>query len=730
MQNLGKMFSLMRINFLKTIILGIFLLQPVMAWSQETQAADKAVEPSWTAPDIVALPVDWWSKFFSENKEVFRIRAELLTTKVNEYVGSLDAENLVAAQASVKTLRSNLDTVLSLQGTPAAPQNTALPTLDSYTLKQLLDLRERWREGRSKLDVLELEKQQLSKQKQLLAQRRDLALTQFADTDPSSPARLLAGLHRINLRLEQYFLEKQLADKTAQQAQLGSYLDDVSQKITYAASHLLTDDLSLKDLDSAIHRLSDTMTGATGKLAAIQQKLLDAINADKPNKYKILDLKQQLTKVSVEEMLARLKLELEYAKRDWFLLRTGTITSTLDLHKSDPTLRTLLDEATQQSALWTEASRNTLITPAPDKGRTAKRTYNQAQTNAHKTLSEVADITATMDNLSLVQAQVASESLKLEQGFGGVWLRIRLFTDELWAKSKALLNISLFHFGDSPVTAGGLTKALLIFLFFWALSWIIRHLLDRLVRRQQFQQGSFYASGRVLHYIILTIAVIAALGSLGLDFSSFALIAGALSVGIGFGLQTVVLNFVSGLILLFEGSIRVGDYVELDSGLMGVVREIRSRATLITTNDNIDVIVPNSELTANRMINWTLRESIARMRIPFAVAYGSDKELVKQAALDAVDEGEFCIRHTIGRKPAVRLISFGENALNFELRVWVNRQGVRRPIFVRSSILWALDNKFRENGLRVPFPQREVHVRKESGVLSPQRPELEPSDDQ
>ena len=113
------------------------------------------------------------------------------------------------------------------------------------------------------------------------------------------------------------------------------------------------------------------------------------------------------------------------------------------------------------------------------------------------------------------------------------------------------------------------------------------------------------------------------------------MVAGALSVGIGFGLQSVVLNFVSGLILLFEGSIRVGDYVELDTGdadtnLMGAVKEIRSRATLINTNDNLDVIVPNSELVGNRMTNWTLRESTARMRIPFSVAYGTDKELVKK----------------------------------------------------------------------------------------------------
>ncbi len=718
----------MSINFFKLTILGVLLLQPAITWSQETEPVSKAVEPTWEAPEVIALPVDWWSDFISEDTEVFRQRAELLSKKVSEYISSLDAANLVAAQTSANTLRANLDTALSLQASPASAPKETLPIHDSYTLQQFLDLRKLWRDGKSQQEVLELEKQQLSAQHQLLTQRRDQILAQYANAEPSSPARLLAGLRRINLRLELYSLEKQLDAKTAQQAQLDNYLDDVNQKLKYAAGHLLADDLSLSKLDSTIRGLNEEVTKATRKLTVIQKKLLDEVNADKPDTYKILYLKQQLTGVSVEQFLAQLKAELEYAKRDWLLLRSGAATSTLDLHKSDPSLSALFDEAAQQTALWTDASRNTLITPAPGKNRRAQGNYNAAQTNAHRTLTEIADVNATLDNLSLVRDQVAKESLKLEQGFGGVWLRIKLFSQDLWLQSKELLNVSLFSIGEKPVTAGGIIKALIIFLLFWALSWLIRHFLDRLERQQHFELGSFYAGGRVLHYIILTVAGIAALGSLGLDFSSFALIAGALSVGIGFGLQTVVLNFVSGLILLFEGSIRVGDYVEMDSGVMGVVKEIRSRATLINTNDNVDVIVPNSELASNRMINWTLRESIARMRIPFSVAYGSDKELVQKAALEAAAEGEYCIRHTPGRRPAVRMISFGENGLHFELRVWVNRQGVRRPIFVRSSILWALDSKFQENGIKVPFPQRDLHLRDGSAVLAPQGPLLEPSD--
>ena len=720
-------------KFYKSIIIGIFLLQPVFGWSQETAPSSEAGAPSWVPPDIIELPIDWWPGFITENTEVFRIRADLLSASVNDHINGLDADNLVAAQAGLNTLRTNIDNALTLQATSVILQIDALPTLDSYSMQQLLDLRKQWRDGDSQLKTLQLEQEQFNRQLSLLEQRRDLLLTQYADADPSSPARLLAGLRRINLQFERYALEKQRGAKVAQQEQLDGYLDDATQKIKYATEHLLADDLVLAELDSSIQKLNDEATMSTGKLAAVQQKLLDAINGEEPDTYTVLKLKQQLTEISVEELLAQLKIELEYAKRDWFLLRSGAATSTRDLHKTDPVLRALLHEAAQQSSLWSHASQNTLVTPAPEKDRKAKKAYDEAQSDAHRTLSLIAEVDATIDNLSLVQDQVSSESLTLTRGFGGGWLRIKLLGQNLWAHSKALINVSLFHLGERPVTAGGIFKALIIFLLFWALSWLIRHILDRLERRQNFQQGSFYAGGRVLHYIILTIAGFVALGSIGLDFSSFALVAGALSVGIGFGLQSVVLNFVSGLILLFEGSIRVGDYVELDSGdadtnLMGAVKEIRSRATLINTNDNLDVIVPNSELVGNRMTNWTLRESTARMRIPFSVAYGTDKEMVKKAALEAAAEGEFCIQHTPGYEPAVRMISFGDNGLNFELRVWVNRQGVRRPIFVRSSILWAMDTKFKENGIKVPFPQRDLHLKESSSPLNPEEPLLDPAE--
>ena len=254
--------------------------------------------------------------------------------------------------------------------------------------------------------------------------------------------------------------------------------------------------------------------------------------------------------------------------------------------------------------------------------------------------------------------------------------------------------------------------ALVILFVAMLLSRGIRHALQRVAGSESSgTQASVYTVSRLTHYFIVILALFIALSSIGLDFGNLALVAGALSVGIGFGLQSIVNNFVSGLIILFEHSLRVGDYIELDTGLTGTVKSINVRSTLINTNDNIDIVVPNSEFVTTRLKNWTLGERILRVRIPFGVAYGSDKELVKKAALEATADVQFTLTNMKGREPDVWLTEFGDSSLNFLLLVWVNRQGAKRPTRTRSAYLWALESKLSEYGIEIPFPQRDLHVR-------------------
>jgi small-conductance mechanosensitive channel len=156
--------------------------------------------------------------------------------------------------------------------------------------------------------------------------------------------------------------------------------------------------------------------------------------------------------------------------------------------------------------------------------------------------------------------------------------------------------------------------------------------------------------------------------------------------------------------------------VELESGLHGEVRDINMRYTLIATNDNIDILVPNSEFITGRVVNWTHGERSRRLRIPFAVAYGSDKELVKRAALEAAAEVPFTLALDGPRRPQVWLVDFADSSLGFELVVWLTPDATKRPSAVKAAYLWALETALRRHGVEVPYPQRDLHLRSLFGL--------------
>ena len=176
-------------------------------------------------------------------------------------------------------------------------------------------------------------------------------------------------------------------------------------------------------------------------------------------------------------------------------------------------------------------------------------------------------------------------------------------------------------------------------------------------------------------------------------------------------MQTLISNFVAGLIILFERSLKVGDFVELSTGLSGEVREINIRSTLITTNDNVDILVPNSEFVNSQVTNWTMRDTQRRVHIPFGVAYGTDKELVKTAVLEAAEEVKWSLLHDVNKQPQVWFVQFGDSSLNFELVVWLKPEAVKRPSAVQAAYLWEIETRLKKYSIEIPFPQRDLHLR-------------------
>ncbi len=224
------------------------------------------------------------------------------------------------------------------------------------------------------------------------------------------------------------------------------------------------------------------------------------------------------------------------------------------------------------------------------------------------------------------------------------------------------------------------------------------------------ETGAQYAVASLTQYALWVIGLLIGLRILSINLTAIAVIAGALDVGIGFGLQNVVANFVCGLVLLVEPTIRVNDRITME-GVEGKVRAVNVRSTIIQTNDNISVIVPNSELISGKVINWSIGDPKVRIHAPVGVAYGSNLETVTRALLSVAAETEGVLKHPA---PEVRFIEFGDSSLNMELLVWKGEAA--QHFLLRSRLNFAIDAASRREGVEVPFPQRDVHVKSAGGL--------------
>jgi small-conductance mechanosensitive channel len=246
-----------------------------------------------------------------------------------------------------------------------------------------------------------------------------------------------------------------------------------------------------------------------------------------------------------------------------------------------------------------------------------------------------------------------------------------------------------------------------------------RTLRTRVLAHSKMDIGLQYAIARMAGYIVLVLGLAVGLDTVGINLSSLAVVAGALSVGIGFGLQNVVNNFVSGLIILAERPIQIGDRVDLGGGTIGKVSKIGARSTKVITGDNIVIIVPNSDFVSNRVINWTHSDPRVRIRLPVGVAYGTDPRLVEKLLMEIAAGQKDVLKDPA---PAVHFLGFGDSALNFELLVWWG-QGAQSPEVLQSQLNFAICDKFKERHIEIPFPQRDLHVQEPLQVELKQQPQ-------
>jgi potassium efflux system protein len=679
--------------------------------------------PPPSAPDPARLPADWWSYFAPAepiDAEALAARVEQAVAVLDTTAGSLDpldVERREQLQAQIDAVREALQRYQEDSGTGPVALTPLAPVLEAYTLEEAYTRHRRWLALTAEItferdeidwrsDLLAAERRQHSREK--------VGYLELPETEPERlPSGLELMLSRVQLELNARSLQRRrarLQQLEDQRRQLADELEVIGDRLTAAPDEAEQWNARRAQAEATIARLREPGPAAGSTLASSRSAEVERLAA--------LEALVQQARILASELNAQ---------------RTGLAAALVTLVTAEEPLdpQPLTEQIDLADAPMADAERRlqywrrtlSRLQDVQD-GQGGAGADDAARTRAEQ---RVLAATATgIENLAQATQAVAYEREALAFTLSMLDRRMRLGEDTLtrswsvtleliastFSSARELLSTSLFEVNQAPVTSLGLLRVLLILSVALLVSKGARRALAQLSeKRSTVSQSSYYALGRVIHYFLLAIGIVVALSSIGIDFTRFALLASALGIGIGFGLQQLVSNFVAGLIILFERSLKIGDFVELQSGITGEVREINMRSTLITTNDNVDILVPNSELINNEVTNWTLREAFRRIRVPFGVAYGSDKDTVRRAALEAADAVEWTLKTARRRSPQVWLVGFGDSSLDFELVVWLIPEAVKRPAAVQAAYLWELESKLAAHGVEIPFPQRDLHLR-------------------
>lgn len=306
------------------------------------------------------------------------------------------------------------------------------------------------------------------------------------------------------------------------------------------------------------------------------------------------------------------------------------------------------------------------------------------------------------------------------------WEQFKTFLFNFFRKLGSLFDVELFSLDDGKVVT--LEDILLLIfavvLLFYVTNVLQKVIVNRILKRTNVDIGVRQSVGTIIRYVIIIIGMTIIIQTAGINLSALGFIAGALGVGIGFGLQGITNNFISGLIILFERPVKVGDRIEVGE-ISGDVTKIAARATTVLTNDNISIIIPNSDFINKEVINWSHNDRRIRYNIPVSVAYKEDPRYVRKLLLEVVKENSGVLKHPT---PDVLFSEYGESSLDFNLRVWTTDY-TDRPRVLKSQLYYAVFKKFQEHHIDIPFPQRDVHIKYKELPKSIQEKEEEESAD-
>ena len=708
------------------------ILQNGLGGTEKTETVELSL------PDPMNMTTSWWT--FFEGKKVGELRQSVISflDQLEEELQLLPEEMQKKEMARISHISANLFAYVALKEKQVTKKAPKLELQETYNIAELLAIIHRERELDSELISVREDIRDQDVQYRDLTKKVNNQFVAYLETPERSSARFQSALQVITLQTEQALINERLRLLKANQAILDTEFFEIQEAKNVAISRLTFTEEEQLALDERISNTTVRLQEANTKLLREQSQLLLLPDETVEDQAVARLRNQRVAKEKINVAILEARLDMYENERDILLLLSQEESVDVErIQKNYSERQRMLQDITLKAKDWfnqnevERGSTNALLADIEMRGGINENNFLAGIANDRLTLIQETSVLLQKLQTEIADSQFMGRILENQLlQYQGILLntinRTKSSLSYAWRNVKQLIRMPLFTVGETPITALSFAQFLLIVLVCWWIAFWLQRVFNRMGnKRGDDKLPAYYLAGRLTYYAIILFGFLYGLTAVGIDFTNFALVAGALAIGLGFGLQSIVNNFVSGLILLFERSIKVGDFIELydqknGKVLWGEVKEINVRATIISDNDNVDIVIPNSEFINTKMLNWTLKEPQRRMRYPFRVAYGTDKELVREAVLEQAEALPHTLKGIPGRNPAVWLVDFKDHYYEFELVVWLTARAVKRPNGIRAAYMWAIDTALRENNIEIPIPQRE-HRFRDGAVLPVER---------
>ena len=710
------------------VLASLFLtLAPISLFAQtedlktmlEGPSVKDVQDTSEQVPNPLALKPTWWSYFEGDSKTL-GIKINKFLTLIEELQSTVRDERKATTSGFITRIKASLNALLEINKTQSKTDLEQTPFIESYTFDEIIKLDRSLRELKSLNNAESQVFKDTLKATKALTQNIDTLNVAYRKLDTASQKKLVAGLEIMASRLAWFVSTLKEPILKNQLKQLDARINKLTNEIEHAQAKLIITEKDLNEINKNIDEQIFKLKEAKNYLNDAQSNTLEIVEEDLISNLKSSLLRQKALLAEIQVAREEVQLNNMQAKQSVanIMLQVPGV-SAAELVDKYNKRDSLLKDIRVQYEVWHSSLMKEInflietVSDQDDANNVGKITSERKDTVRDVAIA-LRELGSSIGDLSFFSGVERKLLAKTE----GTLFKIRSDSTytfgQLWKKTQSVFTKSLFGIGDVPVTAADIFRALSIVLIAYIISRIVRKVLTRISTPADGRTSPvIYTLSRLSHYLILIIGLMIALTSIGLNFTNVAIVAGALSVGIGFGLQSIVNNFVSGIIILFEQNIKVGDFVQLDSGMNGIVKGSNVRSTVITTLDNLDIIVPNSELVTAKVVNYTMNEPMFRIHVPFGVAYGSDKTIVVKAGLEAAKNVEVTYDDGAKRRPQVWLTGFGDSSLNFELIVWVvsKKDSHATPGSWKALYVWEIETALEKYGIAIPFPQRDLHLK-------------------